>query len=277
MKKITSLCLMLGALISMAAFGQDANPGQNRLEGLAVSANVDYATKYIWRAIPQSDEAVLQPSIAATIDNIGPGKLGVQWWGNYNLTDANGTQAENRFTEYDWQIGYGMDLPGNSMVEIGMIYYYFPRNNASTEIQGAWKETVEFYANLEMGLVDTDSLDASFIASLYYDSDEVEGFYATMGVKGEYVITDKWAASLSTALGFGSENYNRAYFGTGNDDLNDVTVEAAIGAPIDDHISIKFGLGFSEILASDLERVVDSRPGVRSSNIWFKVGLHAKF
>lgn len=276
MKKLTSLCVMLGALVSLTAFAQNAAPGESRL---TVGANIDYSTKYIWRAFPVNDEAVLQPSIAATFDGLGPGKLGVKWWGNYNLTDSLGQDAENRFIEYDWQVGYGMDLPGNSMVEFGMIYYYFPRANKRkpNEALGAWQETFEFYTNLEVGLVDTDALDASAIASIYYDADEAEGIYVNAGLKGDYILTDKWATSLSAVVGCANSNYNSAYFGVSSEAINDFTIEAAIGAPIDDHISIKFGLGYSDFIDSDIERFVDRIPGRSSSNTWFKVGLHAQF
>ena len=125
----------------------------------------------------QDHVSVLQPSFAVVIPKVGPGQLALAWWGNLNLTDGGPRANEDRFTEYDWTIGYGISLNDSTVLELGLIYYYFPNDG----IDNADSDTSEIYGKLSMAF--TQGLGA--VVTGYYDTDEAgleEAFHRSVQV-----------------------------------------------------------------------------------------------
>lgn len=280
MRKFSMILFAIGMMASGLAFGQD------RLAKINVSGYFDSASKYVSRGLPIINTAVYQTAIDVTIMNVGPGHIGIGWWGNYTLNDAvspigEGTRLptaktpgweKNEYTEYRWKAGYAMLLPGDSMLELGVIEYIYPHDGTADT------DTTEMYAKFKARLnIPGEAVEAYFTMHAYYDTDEAEGWYLTPGLMAEMKVANNWKAFTNVNIGWGNDDYNQYYFGKKEDGLNDVTVEAGIGAPLDKNVSLKIGVGFSKMLDSDIARVLDNRSNMSSGNAWFKIGIHAKF
>ena len=83
----------------------------------AVSANVSFASDYIWRGMTQSDG----PAISGGFDYEADGGFYAGIWGsNVNFNDGAGS-------ELDYYFGYGFEA-GSIGVDVGYIAYDYPKN-----------------------------------------------------------------------------------------------------------------------------------------------------
>ena len=158
---------------------------------LAVDISVDTAvnSRYIWRGIVLNDHMVFQPGVT-----VGGNGFSFNVWGNMDLTDDYDHEFE--FNELDYTLSYDWEHSGVAW-SVGVISYTFPNTPLSS--------TMEAYAGFTL----TD-VTFSPSATLYYDFDEVEGFYLELG--GSHSFEN--GVSLGLVLGYGSEDYVGAYFVT---------------------------------------------------------------
>ncbi len=156
---------------------------------LAVDVSVDTAvnSKYIWRGIVLNDHTVFQPGVT-----VGGNGFSFNVWGNMDLTDDYDHEFE--FNEIDYTLSYDWERSGVAW-SVGVISYTFPNTQLSS--------TMEAYAGFTL----TD-VRFSPSATLYYDFDQVEGFYLELG--GSHSFEN--GVSLGVVLGYGSEDYVDAYF-----------------------------------------------------------------
>ncbi len=272
MKSLKSIFCILAvtALCGVAARAQDPNRGiRDRIE---FSTTIDYASKYIWRGQVLSDEPVLQPGADLIIDGVGPGAIAVGWWGNMDLTDYN--NKKNLTTEYDWTIAYAQQIMPGHKLELGMVFYYFPHFETDDD------DTSELYTEYTGIFLDEEMINLSGQLTAYHDTDEAEGWYVKVAAKGEFPVYGKWVGSVLASIGWATNNYNKHYFNVGHSGFNDATLEASLDAKVDEHVSVKIGVGYTVIVDTDIERAVDNggaATGADSENFYFMVGLHAVF
>ena len=125
---------------------------------------------------------VAQPSV-----DVASGGFGFNVWGNIDIDDYEDTLDTGEFSEVDLTVSYGLTL-GMVDVGVGYIEYLFP----TTEMGGGLG-TREVYLSLGV------PLPAGFSVALdvYYDFDEMEDYYSTLGLGWEYGITEQ--LSLASA------------------------------------------------------------------------------
>ncbi len=188
---ILALCLfgllLFGSIRSVAA------------EKLEISASLDLCTDYVWRGLVINDRPVLQPSLTGSlkIDNVGTFSLNL--WGNYDLTDANGTK--NRLSEIDYIASYS--FPNGAFgLELGIIHYTFPVTPDEA--------TTEAYISAAYGL---EEIPLTFSLGIYYDFDEIKGFYLLGKVESSITLIPKLSLDLSFSAGYADYAYLRGYFG----------------------------------------------------------------
>ena len=159
---------------------------------LDLDADVTVMSKYVWRGMVANPDAVLQPSLGASI--LG---FGFNVWGNMDLSDANDMNGE--FNEVDWLASYSLPLP---MVDLdfGFIYYDFPNTDT--------KSTAEAFIKGSVGVLLSPTLE------IYYDFKEIEGTYFNANISYPVALGEEIDLDLGAALGFGSGAYTEGYFGT---------------------------------------------------------------
>lgn len=199
MKKFLLSSLTLLILISTALPVLALGP-------LDVDADLTFMSKYVWRGMVANPEAVLQPSISASILGIGFG-----FWGNMDLTDIYNNSGE--FTEIDWIASYGIPLPFVDL-DFGIIYYDFPQSDASS--------TAEAYISGSMGILLSPTL------SIYYDFKDVDGTYIDAGISYPVALGPDLNLDLGASLGFGDSGYNESYFGMDSGGMTNFLLSASV-------------------------------------------------
>ncbi len=153
---------------------------------------LDFASAYVWRGITFTDGAVWQPSVTASNDS----GFALNVWGNLDIDDANDMSGE--FNEIDLTASYGFVSDAVS-AEIGFIEYLFP----NTPFAG----TREVYVTMGWDITASPSV------SLYYDIDEIEDFYANIGVSFGGDVSDALAWSIDVSVGYAGDDFAAAYNG----------------------------------------------------------------
>lgn len=182
------------------------------MEGVSFDVSADFNSKYIWRGQNINDDYAFQPGISMTID-----KLTFGIWGSLDLTDYTGNNEE--FIEYDYYADYTTTIAEGIDLSVGVINYYFPSGEDTTEIY--WGFAFD--------------LPLSPSVTVYHDVDEVKGTYIsgsigyTVEKVAELCPETPVAMEIGASLGWGSESYNKAYWGGPATDsaLNDLTVSVA--------------------------------------------------
>jgi len=153
----------------------------------SVSANVSFASDYIWRGMTQSDG----PAIQGGFDYASDGGFYAGIWGsNVNFNDGAGS-------ELDYYFGYGFDMGGVG-VDIGYIAYDYPDNDSDLNFE-------EIYVGLSMG--DLGLLYASGVDGAP-DYMEVSYGFGDVGISyGQY---DDYGNNLGISYGFTCGSYDCA-------------------------------------------------------------------
>ena len=151
----------------------------------SVSANVSFASDYIWRGMTQSDG----PAIQGGFDYASDGGFYAGIWGsNVNFNDGAGS-------ELDYYFGYGFDMGGVG-VDIGYLAYDYPDNDSDLDFE-------EIYVGLSMG--DLGLLYASGVDGAP-DYMEVSYGFGDVGISyGQY---DDYGDNLGISYGFTCGSYD---------------------------------------------------------------------
>lgn len=229
----------IGAAVAAAIVGWSAVVQAQEAPEVVLETGVDLVNKYVWRGQLLTDDPVVQPSVT-----LGYGDLSLNVWGSIDTTDVNEMGGEDwRLQEVDYTLSYAFAPVDGVGMEAGLIYYDFPGT--------PFDSTQEVY--LGMALEDvplTPSL------TVYYDTDEVEGFYVSLGISHDVALTERLTAGVSAGLAWGDEDYNDAYFGVTDDGLNDLSVTASLDYALTSTVSVTGFVGYSELLDSDVEDAV---------------------
>jgi uncharacterized protein (TIGR02001 family) len=226
-------------LLAAFALGISSGASAEETKGPAVSADVTVASKYVWRGLRLTDDPVLQPSL--TVDYKG---LGLNIWGNTDLTDVNGTPGE--INELDYTLSYSFSVDKVDL-SIGVIQYTFPHTD--------FEPTTEIYGTAGLSVL------LSPTVSVYYDSDEVGGLYGTFGVShsfplGEVIKGISPSLDLSGSIAYATSDWNEGYYGVDSSGLVDLLLTASLSVPIDEYLSLAPFVSFSQVMDSDLKNAV---------------------
>ena len=191
-------------LVSMAALAA-LTMGSTAVEATAATATIatDVNSAYVWRGLTFNDGFVVQPSI-----DVSHNGFAINVWANYDLGDYNGTVEENQFSEVDLTASYTFKL-GPLDASVGIIEYAFPTTYPSA-YDGSpkpVKNTAEIFAGLAYDL----GRGFSVSTKIYYDIDEVNSFYGTVGLGYSYVYKEKTTFGLSGLIGYAGQEFAQYY------------------------------------------------------------------
>lgn len=244
---------VVAASVSVAK-AEDANS-----QPIGIGITTDYFSKYIWRGQNLNNESVFQPSVYLS-------KYGftASIWGSMDM--KNNLDNAGNFTEFDTSLDYTMAMPGLDFlnVSVGGIYYDFPNTD--------FDDTTEIYAGVS---APTWPLSPSF--KVYRDVDEIQGNYYQFGVGHTFEKIAKFSEEcfcnlvLGASVGYGSAAYNKGYFGSDSDNLNDLTLTA--GLPIGfGSWTLKPSVNYATMLSNDVRSGTD-----KSDNLWGGLSLSTSF
>ena len=152
-----------------------------------VSANVSFASDYIWRGMTQSDGPAIQGGFDYAAEN---GFYAGIWGSNVNFNDGAGS-------ELDYYFGYGFEA-GSIGVDIGYLAYDYPKNETGLDFE-------EIYVGLSMG-------DLGLLFAMGQDGapDYTEVSYGIGAVSLSYGQYDDYGDNLGISYGFGCGSYDCA-------------------------------------------------------------------
>jgi hypothetical protein len=233
LKVVAGIMLMVGFAVAEEA----------KVEAPAVAANTDLPvlSAYVWRGQVLNDEAVFQPAL-----NLTKGGLGLNVWGNFNLTDS--VTEDPDFSEIDLTLSYG-GKAGVVGYGVGLIEYLFPNSTLATDEGGVgYPGTRELYASLSL-----PELPVIPALSVYRDIDEADGTYAAVSVAYSQSLVAKLTLGLSASLGMADADYNSFYFGVDESALNDANVGATLSYALLDTLTVVPGVQYTWLPDSDIE------------------------
>ena len=206
-------------------------------EAIGLDVGLTYLSKYIWRGMDlmPDDEAALSPSITYGIPETD---FTLKAYGYYNL-DASNLDEVDYIADYTTKISEGYDLSA------GLIYYWLD----------AGSSTWEAYAGVTL----TDIMIQPSL-TIYYDFDEVEGFYANLAGKYE-VPVDEYTLCLGAGIGY----------------FNGWTVDDGLG-DIDLSASMPFVVGEMLTITPEVHYVIVDEDTINTEDeLWFVVTVGASF
>lgn len=228
---------------------------------VSIGATADIFSKYVWRGQNLVDDWVLQPGAS-----IGYKNLTASVWGNLDLTDENGYKGE--LSEIDFALGYSGQVPGVDILcySLGVINYDFP-------VSGGCNDTWEVYWGFGLDVLASPSV------TVYHDVDEAKGTYISFGVGHSFENVVELGSDtglgvdLSAGIGWGSNSYNKFYWGPDKSAMNDLMLSAAFPFEVAGLV-ITPSVNYVTLMSDDIR----SPNAYGKNDIWFAgVGFSKEF
>lgn len=256
---------LLGVVISSALAGCIVPDGARP----EVALNVDAATAYVHRGMPQNQNEVLQGAAQVRLPTKDNGSMRVMTWGNMDLTNDKGDAwfpdgDSGHFSEIDVVADYSRHI-GPVGVTAGVHNYNLPRGDQFPN--GPRGATSELFLRLDGEIATIQpSLD------LRFDVDQADGFYANAALAHDFVFNEKLDLRLDAGLGYSNEKHSQWSYDVSEAGLADLSGEATLGYKYDDHTRLHATLAGSTIIDSDLQDWFDVI-GIDSDNVWLALGV----
>ena len=174
------------------------------------SVQVDLLSRYVWRGALLVDDPVLEPTVT-----VAYGGLSLEVWGNWDLTDANGSSGE--LTEIDITLDYTHAFEGGGLpwsVSLGGVWYTSP--------SGWFEDTAEVYAGVAADVFLQPTLTVYLGAYGVYEGD---GVFASLDL-AHGVPLGCGSLDLGAGIAWGNGRFHDALFGASEDGLGELYLQA---------------------------------------------------
>jgi uncharacterized protein (TIGR02001 family) len=151
----------------------------------AVSANVSFASDYVWRGMTQSDGPAIQGGFDFEAES---GFYAGIWGSNVNFNDGAGS-------ELDYYAGYGFSL-GEVGVDVGYIAFDYPENETGLDFE-------EIYLGLSFG-----DLGLLFASGQDGMPDYTEASYSFRDLSLSYGTYDDMSDNITVSYSFACGSYD---------------------------------------------------------------------
>jgi uncharacterized protein (TIGR02001 family) len=223
----------VAALVLPGAGAGDAAP-------LEMELGVDVVSKYVWRGMLLTDDPVIQPGVTASAYGFS-----ANVWSSIDVSDINEMDGDDdyKIQEVDYTLSYALSPVEGLDLEAGYVYYSFPGTPFSS--------TAEVFGSLC-----ASAIPLSPALTIYYDVDEIDGFYGSFSLGHAFEISESLSVGLGAAVGYGESDYNNGYFGVDDDALNDLALSVSLDYAVNEMCSVSGYVGFSTLLDSEIDEAV---------------------
>jgi hypothetical protein len=229
MKKV--LFTMMIGMTAGLVMAQDTVMVEKQQADLAVTGESGFYSAYVWRGLILNDGPVSQPSLT-----VEKGAFSLNIWANYNIDGKDGGPDKD-VNETDFTLSYTIpDSSDNFDINVGAIHYAYsdPRFDDidTTEL---------FVSSTFYNIILTP------VVSLYYDADQVEGWYGSLALSQGFEISDALTAEVGGSVGMGEGGYNDYYFGSGagGAGMNDYNVYVSGSYAVTEDLSLGAKLAYT--------------------------------
>lgn len=232
---IKRMCLAAAATVAVGALAEPAWSVRPEFE-----LEVDVVSKYVWRGQLLTDDPVMQPGV--TVSHSG---LSLNVWASIDLTGANELNDKAyRIQEVNYTLSYAFEPADGLELAAGVIVYDFPGTGFPT--------TTEIFGEAALS-----RLPLNPTLAVYYDVDEVEGWYLNLSLGHEFEVTEQLSVALGAGLGYGDSDYNDAYFGVNGASFQDLALTAGLTYAPNEMVAFSLVTGYSKLIDGDVQDAVD--------------------
>jgi len=192
----------------------------------SADAYVGVYSKYLWRGFDLSDENddfVVQPGVDVSV-----GDFTVSFWGNIS-------ENTGEMNEVDLTLDYSTDLSDLVSVSVGNIMY---------DVDGV-SDTNELYVGVTLNTILEPTL------TVYYDYDEFDTIYTTLGVGHSIDIAENTSLSLGAVAGYLNDDEDG--FGTDDSWFHNLDLSAGVDYAVNDNLAIGASVLYTTPLSDDAE------------------------
>jgi len=245
--------------------------------GLAFATTLDFYSAYVWRGNVINDRPVWQPGATASYLTGDYGTLSANVWANFDATHRAGHTTAAGLNEIDYTLSYTKDV-GPFSLEAGHIWYTFPKLGGKTAAgeDNYFASTREIYG----GVAYNNDIVTPF-AKMYGDYAEVNGLYATTGLRKSVSLTDQLTLGGEASIGSGNAHYMEYYFGGVDSGIADGDLSVSLTYALTDHVSVGAKLAWMSVLDSDARDAINnSANGLyfgKTDTLWGGLNLAASF
>lgn len=235
MKKLTVLALSAGLL---SVIGAKISAAEDAPAGLAVSAELEIVSKYVWRGIPLSAAEAYQPSV--TLSGYG---FAANAWLNYRVDELR----EHKFSEIDLDLNYKSELRGLSVTPGFVLYTLSYASHYG-----------EAYVKLAYPLAFFKVLMDHYYTAL---GDGIHGgYYGDAGLGYEKRLANETLWTSSALLGWGNSRFNSFTYDTPDlaTRLNVLLLDTSISFKLGDNGSVRPHLTYHVTLPGELRETVQA-------------------
>jgi hypothetical protein len=245
---------MLAGVVSGFAFNVDMN----------FDAETKFTSEYLWRGKVINDDWCFQPTVRAEAQDFS-----LQVWSTFDLTSVSNATEHTRT---DLSLEYAHKWEDKLIGRVGVISYIYQASRVTL-----WrKSTFEAYVGTDFLVPSLPSL------TVYYDFNQINGFYATAGLRHSFDIVKSenargkkikdWNCSLDLRadVGMADSTYNGKMFdyGTKNSagqplyepaaSLVDFTGVVSLPVTIGGNFTIKPAVKYMTLIDSKIRTSVDN-------------------
>lgn len=221
-KKVLAGVAGTGVCLSMfcgMAFAEEDKP--------TADLTVGAYSQYIWRGFEMSkDSIVIQPSMTVAYKGFS-----ANLWGNLDTDPYSDIMDETtNWNETDMTLAYGWDM-GPASLSVGYIYYSLD----------ATEDSQEFFAGAALNTLLTPTL------TVYRDTDNYPGWYATLGVSHSFPVQGDITLDLGAQASYLAADYSN---------FHDGVLSLGFTVPVNTLITIKPKLSYTFALSNDAEELM---------------------
>jgi len=207
--------------------------GMFALPGMALAEaeiGLDANSAYVWRGLTYNKGLVLQPWMDVTT----PFGLNFNVWANFDIDDYDDTLEENEFSEVDLTISYSRKV-GPIELSVGAVKYV---------LTGDADSTGEIYVLASGEIVDGFSAKAG----VYYDFDELEGFYGSLGLCYGRNVFESLLLEGSLTVGMADSDFSEG----GNSGFHEICLAVLAEYTILEGLTLSGSLSLTDSLDEDV-------------------------
>ena len=168
-------------------------------------------------------------------------------WANMDIDDYDDTLDSGEFSEVDLTVSYSFDM-GPVEASVGFVEYLFSAGGASTS---------EIFVTTGMDI----GAGVSAAVELYYDIDQVDDFYAVLGVGYGYDFNEDLGLELGASISCAGEDFSESYAGGTSSGLFNYNLSASVSYAVTEKFGASVNLNLSDSLDEDVlpEESVDTK------------------
>lgn len=229
------LLFLMASLCTAEEYATDSSATES---SITIGAEADFNSRYVWRGIPLSKGAVMQPSVW-----ISASDFTLTLWNNFVLDHETNHGQTN---EFDFILAYCKEWDNISIEPSINYYWYLNQEEAPSTGELAVKLAYSINSNIEL------------FTNQYIDVKEYPGaYFGDIGVGYTRDLNSVLTFEGSIGFGWGSSKFNKTYLAVAKNALNVAQGEISLTYHQKNCFYLRPHVAVSTILDNELQQQLD--------------------